>query len=148
MIRMKNMKLKEYSTAPAPTLLAIFRDNRNTKDTNTNLQYCGISGRSHVWQSRVNPSLTYRWTPLTGWVRAIVDHCVMGDPTGKTMGQVLNPRVPKATLRQRRKEQGVPYEVLRVRVRQIADVKHIIARRHARDIQMGRKVTCMAHLGA
>ena len=105
------MKFKKYITAPAPTLLALFRDDWDTDDTNTNLRYCGISGRSHVWQSCVNPSLTYRWTPLTGWVRAIVDHCVMGDPTGKTMGQVLNPRVPMATLRQRRKEHGIPYEV-------------------------------------
>jgi hypothetical protein len=145
---MKNMKFKKYITAPAPTLLALFRDNWDTKDTNTNLQYCGISGRSHVWQSRVNPSLTYRWTPLTGWVRAIVDHCVMGDPTGKPMGQVLNPRVPKATLAQRRKEHGVPFEVLRIRVRKIADAKHLIAKRHARDIQMGRTVVSMAKLSA
>ena len=130
-MKTKTIKLRKYKNAPRPSITAIFTQ---VGEGDERLHYRGVSGRSHLWQSAVEPSLTYRFTPGTGWIRAIVDHCVMGRPTpGETFGQVLNPQVPKA-------ERVHPFISERIRICDMKEAKRIVARRHQRDIAAGRQV--------
>ena len=130
-MKTKTITQRKYKNAPRPSITAIFTQ---VGEGDERLLYRGVSGRSHLWQSAVEPSLTYRFTPGTGWIRAIVDHCVMGIPTpGETFGQLLNPQVPKA-------ERGHPDIAERIRICDMKEAKRIIARRHQRDIAAGRQV--------